>query len=72
MPPLCVVGYGIAVMTTLDPLQGASNRPRRRTALFATNVAGIALTSMIVFRLARIERPLAVGNRDRSVAYPYD
>src|SRR5882724_11597069 len=59
MPPLCVIGYGIAVMATLDPLQGAAIA-RGAGLLFATNVAGIALTSMIAFLLARIERPLAV------------
>ncbi len=55
MPPLCVVGYGIAVMAMLDPLQGAAIA-RGAGLLFATNVAGIVLTTMIVFLLARVER----------------
>jgi len=55
MPPLCVVGYGIAVMATLDPLQGAAIA-RGAGLLFATNVAGIVLTTMIVFLLARRPR----------------
>lgn len=56
LPPLCVVGYGFAVMTTLDPLQGAMIA-RGGGLLFVTNFAAIAFTSMIVFLLARIERP---------------
>jgi len=69
MPPLCVVGYGIAVMATLDPLQGAAIA-HGAGLLFATNFAGIALTAMIVFLLARIERPLGEerpGRRGLSV-----
>jgi uncharacterized hydrophobic protein (TIGR00271 family) len=55
MPPLCVVGYGIAVMAMLDPIQGAAIA-RGAGLLFATNVAGIVLTTVIVFFLARIQR----------------
>ncbi len=73
MPPLCVVGYGVAVMATLDPLQGAAIA-RGAGLLFATNVAGIVLTTMIVFLLARVARssngkrsplPGAAGSRRR-------
>jgi len=56
MPPLCVVGYGLAVMGTLDPLQGA-RIARGAGLLFATNVAGIALMAMLVFLFARVARP---------------
>lgn len=55
MPPLCVVGYGVALMATLDPLQGAAIA-RGAGLLFATNVAGIVLMTMIVFLLARVDR----------------
>jgi len=66
MPPLCVVGYGVAVMATLDPLQGAAIA-RGAGLLFATNVAGIVLTTMIVFLLARVARSQsdALGSRRR-------
>jgi uncharacterized hydrophobic protein (TIGR00271 family) len=53
MPPLCVAGYGIGLVVTLDPATGwriASGGG----LLFLTNLVAITFTAMIVFLVVRL------------------
>ncbi len=56
MPPLCVTGYGIGVLLTLDRLQGLATM-RGGALLFFTNLAAITFSSMVVFLLLDVDAP---------------
>jgi uncharacterized hydrophobic protein (TIGR00271 family) len=48
MPPLCVVGYGIGILTGLNPEDGL-RIARGGMLLFLTNLVAIIFTAMVVF-----------------------
>jgi hypothetical protein len=48
MPPLCVTGYGVGVLITVDRVQGLSV-VRGGALLFVTNLVAITFSSMLVF-----------------------
>ena len=53
MPPLCVVGYGVGLILTLDREQGEAV-VRGGGLLFLTNLVAITLTAMVVFLVFEI------------------
>ncbi|WP_315791319.1 DUF389 domain-containing protein [Fischerella sp. JS2] len=57
MPPLCVVGYGIGITTSLSFTDGLQIA-RGGGLLFLTNLIAITLMAMIVFWLLHIDTPL--------------
>ncbi|PAX54319.1 DUF389 domain-containing protein [Brunnivagina elsteri] len=57
MPPLCVVGYGIGIATSLNFTNGLEIA-RGGGLLFLTNLIAITLMAMIVFLLLRIDTPV--------------
>ena len=56
MPPLCVVGYGLGVSLSLDPVTGREIA-RGGGLLFLTNLAAITFTAMVVFLAVHIDTP---------------
>lgn len=54
MPPLCVTGYGIGVLVTVDRVQGLSVL-RGGALLFVTNLVAITFASMLVFIALHID-----------------
>lgn len=54
MPPLCVSGYGVGVLLTVDRVQGLSVL-RGGGMLFMTNLVAITFSSMLVFLLLNID-----------------
>ncbi|MEC4818169.1 MAG: DUF389 domain-containing protein, partial [Scytonema sp. PMC 1069.18] len=56
MPPLCVVGYGIGIATSLSFTDGLQIA-RGGGLLFLTNLIAITLMAMIVFLLLHIDTP---------------
>jgi uncharacterized hydrophobic protein (TIGR00271 family) len=54
MPPLCVTGYGIGLLLTVDRVQGL-NVLRGGALLFFTNLVAIAFASMLVFLALHID-----------------
>lgn len=54
MPPLCVTGYGVGVLITLDRAQGLAI-VRGGGLLFITNLVAITFASMLVFLLLHID-----------------
>lgn len=54
MPPLCVTGYGVGVLVTLDRVQGLAVL-RGGALLFVTNLVAIIFTSMLVFLSLHID-----------------
>lgn len=64
MPPLCVTGYGVGVLLTVDRLQGLSI-VRGGGLLFVTNLVAITFSSMLVFLLLHIDSE-AVRERIRA------
>lgn len=54
MPPLCVTGYGLGLLLTIDRVQGMAVL-RGGGLLFLTNLIAITFTSMIVFLLLHID-----------------
>lgn len=54
MPPLCVTGYGIGVLVTVDRVQGLSVL-RGGALLFLTNLVAITFASMLVFIALHID-----------------
>lgn len=61
MPPLCVSGYGIGMLLTVDRVQGLSIL-RGGGMLFMTNLVAITFSSMLVFLLLNID---SAAVRDR-------
>ena len=54
MPPLCVTGYGIGVLLTVDRAQGISVMGGG-ALLFATNLIAITFSSMLVFLALHVD-----------------
>lgn len=54
MPPLCVTGYGIGVLLTVDLPQGLSVM-KGGALLFATNLIAITFSSMLVFLALHVD-----------------
>lgn len=54
MPPLCVTGYGVGVLLTVDAAQGTAILAGGGL-LFVTNLVAIAFSSMLVFLLLHID-----------------
>lgn len=54
MPPLCVSGYGLGVILTVDRVQGMAVL-RGGSLLFVTNLVAITLASMLVFLMLHID-----------------
>ena len=54
MPPLCVVGYGLGLGLSLDPVAGLQIA-RGGGLLFLTNLTAITFTAMIVFLAVHID-----------------
>ena len=54
MPPLCVSGYGLGVILTVDRVQGMAIL-RGGSLLFVTNLVAITLASMLVFLMLHID-----------------
>ncbi|MEO8217942.1 MAG: DUF389 domain-containing protein [Acidobacteriota bacterium] len=56
MPPLCVAGYGVGVLLTVDRVQGIAVL-RGGGLLFLTNLIAITFSSMVVFMMLHIDPP---------------
>ncbi|HEX7152019.1 MAG TPA: DUF389 domain-containing protein [Thermoanaerobaculia bacterium] len=54
MPPLCVTGYGIGLLVTVDRVQGLSVL-RGGALLFVTNLVAITFASMLVFLALHVD-----------------
>lgn len=54
MPPLCVTGYGVGVLVTVDRVQGLSVL-RGGALLFVTNLVAITFTSMLLFLILHFD-----------------
>lgn len=54
MPPLCVTGYGIGVLLTVDRAQGIAVM-RGGALLFLTNLIAITFSSMLVFLALHVD-----------------
>src|SRR6185503_12513128 len=54
MPPLCVTGYGIGVLLTVERAQGLAVM-RGGALLFVTNLIAITFSSMLVFLALHVD-----------------